>query len=353
MAQFIRRALALLPVLLLTLTARSQDVLVYDLMNFSPLSLNPALTGAYEGTFRLGGVYRSGLTTVPTVYSTPVFYLDAPIIRGFKKHHWVGIGGTMYQDRAGEVGFRRQGFLGSVAYHIGLKKNTKSTITIGVQGGVYGTRLSGDPLRFEDQIRSTTGVSFESGRLDTSSKQKFDLNAGVLYRNGVKKGQYFELGVAVKHLTTPVYSLIRGNEGRVAGKKDSIATDVPMRITLHSQYIKDLNEKVFINPMLSMDAVLGTGDITGQIQGWAGLHLDPKKQIDVKAGLGYRFKDAAQILLGYSQGNFTAGLAYDVTTTSLAKISRTVGGFEIGVSYIARIYKKPNVKPTVLCPKYY
>ena len=47
-----------------------------SLFYMNPLHMNPAFTGAFEGTFRLGGIYRDQARSAigSSAYSTPVIY---------------------------------------------------------------------------------------------------------------------------------------------------------------------------------------------------------------------------------------------------------------------------------------
>ena len=90
-----------------------------------------------------------------------------------------------------------------------------------------------------------------------------------------------------------------------------------------------------------------------QLHGWAGYKLPPKEGKDIKLnfGLGYRFGDSAQGLVGIDYGDIKAQLGYDITLSQLRKANDRAGGFEVAVYYIAKVYKKPEVKPAILCPR--
>ncbi|MBK8562535.1 MAG: hypothetical protein IPN76_04125 [Saprospiraceae bacterium] len=55
------------------------------------LHINPAFAGAYEGTFRIGGIYRDQARTAigKSAYSTALCG-DAPILM-IGKRHWIGV----------------------------------------------------------------------------------------------------------------------------------------------------------------------------------------------------------------------------------------------------------------------
>ena len=105
----------------ITGTVQAQDI-HYSLYNMSPLTLNPAHTGAYNGTYRIGGIYRDQYRSITSQqFSTPMIYIDAPIATlGKKQLHWLGIGGMFYQDNAGLAALKTNSFQLSAALHLAL-----------------------------------------------------------------------------------------------------------------------------------------------------------------------------------------------------------------------------------------
>ncbi|HND17475.1 MAG TPA: type IX secretion system membrane protein PorP/SprF, partial [Saprospiraceae bacterium] len=83
--------------------------------NMSPMTLNPALTGNYLGSYRVGGIYRNQWASIIPAYSTPSFFVDAPIITGFRKNDWIGVGVAITADKSGTAKLGRTAFMGSVA----------------------------------------------------------------------------------------------------------------------------------------------------------------------------------------------------------------------------------------------
>jgi hypothetical protein len=60
----------------------------------APTTISPAKTGDYLGTFRAGAIMRDQNYNLSHIYLTPAGYIDAPLIRGFRANHWVGVGLT-------------------------------------------------------------------------------------------------------------------------------------------------------------------------------------------------------------------------------------------------------------------
>ena len=90
----------------------SQD-LHFTQFQFAPLTVNPALAGAYYGSYRIGGIYRDQFRSVATnAFQTIDFHVDSPIMRGFRDQDWIGVGvGMDVLDKAGAVGYKNSFYL--------------------------------------------------------------------------------------------------------------------------------------------------------------------------------------------------------------------------------------------------
>jgi hypothetical protein len=87
------------------------------------------------------------------------------------------------------------------------------------------------------------------------------------------------------------------------------------------------------------------------LQGWGGYQYNQDYKLNF--GAGYRVSDAAQLLLGVDYKEMIrVAASYDVNVSSLNTVSNNRGGFEISAWYIFKIFKKPSVKPAILCPQF-
>jgi type IX secretion system PorP/SprF family membrane protein len=328
---------------------RAQD-LHNTLFYMNPLHMNPAFTGAYEGTYRIGGIYRDQARTVVTnAYSTPSIFIDAPILM-VGKRHWVGVGGLMFQDAAGDGKLTTSALQLSGAFHLALDKKSKNILTLGVQWGKVQRKiksledlLAGDYLQqVQDEVANPKTTDSVLGGGSTSpgqggqdpEKAYTDINAGVMLKSVVNKNTDYHIGVSTRHITSPDYAFGSSN------------VDLPIRFIVHGQLNTNLNKKWTINPEVYFSNIKPASQL--QLHGWAGYKLKP--DIKLNGGLGYRIGDSAQLLLGIDYKDIKAALGYDITLSSLGKVNSRQGGFEIAVYYIGKIFKKPDVKPTLLCP---
>ncbi|MCR9288062.1 MAG: PorP/SprF family type IX secretion system membrane protein [Bacteroidetes bacterium] len=325
--------------------------------NMSPLTMNPALTGSYEGTFRIGGIYRDQYrSVVSNAYSTPSAFVDAPILM-IGKRNWIGVGAVLFQDVAGTAKLTTSSFQLSGAFHLAMDKKSQNVLTLGAQWGQV-TRKIGDfqNLTFEDGIltgapsqeiqRFNSGGGGGGGAGQNEPQTDYtDLSVGLLFKSKMSKTSSMELGVSARHLINPEYNFIStNNNSRNPDRR------LGNRIIAHTRFDFELTDKWSIAPTAYFTNLSPASQF--QIQGWAGYKLTPEEGEPIKLnfGLGYRAADAGQVLLGVDYKDFRATAAYDVTLSSLNAVNNYQGGFEIAVWYIAKIFKKPEIKPAILCP---
>lgn len=322
---------------------QAQDI-HFTLFNFSPLTLNPASTGAFEGTFRAGGIYRDQWTTLNRGMRTPSFYLDAPVIQGFGKNDWVGVGLTMFQDNAGVGNLQTTSFQLSGSYHLSLDKRGNSILTLGAQGGQVQKRIRNtDDIIFADEIVFGGGSVMESedkrnlAASSDNNRPYFDLGGGLLFTQRIDKTGYLQLGFAMMHLTRPRYGVLTQVDRQ------------QLRYNAHAELRTDVGKNMFIAPTAVFSMMGKAYEVVGQA--WSGLYMNEERDLALRFGLGYRWGDSGQALFGVDYKNLRAAIGYDLNFSELAPAISRQGGFEIGVMYIAKIYKQPTVKPTILCPQ--
>jgi type IX secretion system PorP/SprF family membrane protein len=305
--------------------------------HLTPVTLNPALTGAFYGTVRVGGLYRDQWSSFLTnQFTTTSVFADVPLLTGFKENDWIGVGISIYSDEAGAIGLRHNSMKASIAYHLALDDDGFSLLSFGIQGG-FGQRslkdINNPLLRFEEEILNNGAQAMERNRLMEDGQSFFDIGAGVAFSTVLSDNSDFNLGLSAAHFTAPEISLL--------GDREKIS----LRMAGHAKLNLDLSSKITVSPAVYFQSMAGSTEL--QLQGILGYLIDPVKDITLNLGLGYRLSDALQFMVGVDYGDLRAGIAYDLTNSELNPTS----AFELAVTYIFKIYAKPNIKPAVLCPR--
>ncbi|MBL7775173.1 MAG: PorP/SprF family type IX secretion system membrane protein [Saprospiraceae bacterium] len=354
------KKLLLLSFVLLAGTAlRAQDI-HFTQFYMSPMTLNPAFAGKFEGTARIGGIYRGQWASIMNAardqYKTPSAWVDAPIIQGFRRRDWVGVGFMLFQDKAGSAALVHSAAKLGVTYHLGLDKKGNTVLSIGGHYGGEQRKVDKNKLRFEDGILAAqpgqlTGPSIEDGRVLGDAKYT-DIDLGIVLSSRLNKTMDFNIGFSMYHLLKPNYALV-GSAGSNPGPNPAPqqgVSKIPRRAVAHGQFNVKLNDKWDVSPRFIFQTMNGNDEI--MVQGLAGYLFNPEKDITLNMGLGYRLSDALNVLLGMKVKDLTVGLAYDINTSDLRTVSNYRGGFEIAANYIIKIYKPAVVKPKVLCPRF-
>ena len=328
---------------------KAQDI-HFTQFYLSPLTTNPAYTGAFEGTFRIGGIYRDqwgGISS--SAYQTPSFYIDAPILF-IGKRNWLGVGGMFLNDQAGALSLGASQAMGNVALHFAMDAKSNTILTLGIQGGYINRSIDLEEAKTQEHIVDPSNVTDLMNFQDLNpSTNKFDMAVGLLLKSKMNDKMRLELGASLKHLLTPDLHLNMGATGASPNQDGRDAYDVPSNFLLHGQFFVDLTEKVVIKPAFLFQSIAGANEI--MVQGIGGYHLNEKKDMTLNIGVGYRMRDAAKFIVGMDYKQFRAGFAYDLTVSDLADAG-TPQSFELGVAYIAKIFKKPVVKPVRFCPRF-
>lgn len=317
-----------------TESAMAQDVHFTQFDMVSP-NTNPAQTGSFDGTYRVGALYRSQWNQITNGYQTPLVGLDFNM-KGFRKNDWIGIGAQAYLDRAG-IGALTNTLAGlSGAYHIGFDKKHATVVSVGARVGFLQRRIDETRLISEEFIR-TNGISnVDILSINEGGKSYMDISGGISLTNTSKAG-LLTAGLSIDHLNAPTYNLV------------TTISKLPQRINLHASYGANVGKKWIVTPSFLFRTIAGVNET--MIQGTLGYKFDPKRNIVLRGGVGTRFGDAIQVLVGADWGSFRVGGAYDMTTSALRNAS-VYDAFEVGLSYVGKIYTKPTVKPVIICPRF-
>lgn len=332
--------------------SQAQDI-HFSQFNLSPLTLNPGYTGAFEGSFRVGGIYRDQWRSVITnQFVTPSFYIDAPIIRGFGKNDWVGAGISILNDKAGTSQLSNLTAMLSLAYHLAIGSKANTYISIGAQGGMVQKKLDKTALTFADQFQGGNfiGTSMDLTNITEDNISYVDFQLGGVFNTNISSKFNLYLGFAAFHITRPDDAFLVNTP---ADDKKR-----PMRFSANGGINIDLSKKWVFSPTFlhqSLGGFLFLGSTSASetnLQALFGYHLKSDKTVTLNFGAGYRLDDAVIARIGMDIKGLKAGIAYDFNTSDLTSASSGRGGFEIALSYIAKIYRTPVVKPILFCPRF-
>jgi type IX secretion system PorP/SprF family membrane protein len=307
----------------------------------SPLTLNPALTGKFNGNIRFATNYRNQWPTINNAFTTYTASLDFGILKDrIPEIDQFGVGFLGFSDRSGNGILQSNAFGISTAYHKGLDEDGYSQLGAGFQAAYMNKRLDVTKLDFEDELTpfgftGTTQDIFPANQVNVSY---FDVNAGILY-NGTTNGlNNIYVGVSVYHINRPKESF-----------KNSDFFLEP-RMTFQAGYMHPINELdgLHLSANHSRQANATNTVIGGAFM--KNVNADATNPINLYLGSWIRFNDAIIPYIGLELGDFHFGATYDVNTSNLKPASNLRGGAEISLIYI-RKQRDPNARK-LNCPKF-
>jgi type IX secretion system PorP/SprF family membrane protein len=285
--------------------------------------INPALTGSSDGEYRVSAIYRSQWGSIGNPYRTMGVSFDT------RTNKNIALGVNLLNQSAGDGGFNYINANGSIAY-TGVKfgKENAHRVVFAMQIGLINRRVDQSKFKWGEQWNPITGYNSTNATTETfvsTSATTLDMGAGVLYFDATpdKKINAFG-GFSVFHINKPKDPII--------SQQSTELNTIPLRYTLHGGVSFNLFERTsFVPHILYMRQGTASEAMLG-----AYLQLNINPETDLMIGGYYRAKDAVAPFVGFDWKNFIVGLSYDVNTSRLGAMTRSVNSFELSLSYVKR-----------------
>lgn len=318
------------------LCARGQD-LHFSQFDFSPLNMNPALTGIFKGDMRFTGNVRSQWVTVPVSYLTASAGYDFKL---YDKNlqNTLFAGGVLFNyDRAGDgnLSLAQLGLSTSVTQQL----SDQNFLTLGVQFNVHQRSLRPADLTFGNQF---DGEQFNP---NLSSREDFETTVDNYFGIAIGLNWHYQVPESRTRIDAG-FGMFNFNQPEVSflGDASSLLNN---RLAYHAK----------ASFLVSKDIDL-VAKFLGQSQGkyqemvaGAGvlIHLNQAvgRELALQLGGGYRFDDALFPEAHLFIGPWTFGLSYDVNSSDFSVATNRAGGVELSVMYI---FTKVRPVPLKICP---
>jgi type IX secretion system PorP/SprF family membrane protein len=293
------------------------------------MTLNPALTGKFDGVYRIAGNFRNQWPAIQNAFETKTASVDFGIMKNrLADIDQLGIGVLGVTDRAGD-GVLVTNYAGlSVAFHKGLDENGYHQVGAGFQGTYVNKRLDVTKVYFEDQLTPLgfTGVTSEIFTNKQVNVSYVDINAGVLYNGSTNGYNNFYIGASMYHINRPKETFKGGNYLLSARTTLQAGGKIPVGPYNYLHFAANHSIQAKAHNTL--------------VGGAFSLNVNQNEDnpTNIYVGGWYRFGDAAIPYLGLEFNGLLIGATYDVNTSSLKPASNSRGGIEVSLIFI----KKPS-----------
>ncbi len=309
----------------------------------SPLTLNPASAGIFDGDLRGIMNYRSQWGTITEPYVTMAASLDFPIIR--MNTGMFGLGINFFKDDAGDSRLSTLNYALSLAYHLDISGgHNNHYLSVGFQGGMLQKSMNYSRLTWNDQWN---GVTFDQdiGTVDDlggNAISEMDMATGIHWYYAPNDFSRYFVGASMFHLNSPEVAF-------------NGSSSLMQKFTLHG------------------GAEIGSGNSSASVSGnpfsvlpnFVWVKQGPNQYTDIGGEIKYRLKqstkftnlrnemyitfgpylrlgDAAYLVSRFSWSGIILAVSYDFNISELTAVSNGVGGFEVMLGYKMDLGANPS-----------
>ncbi|WMJ75641.1 PorP/SprF family type IX secretion system membrane protein [Cytophagaceae bacterium ABcell3] len=309
-------------------SAQAQDI-HFSQYYASPLTLNPGMTGAFEGSYRLTAIGRSQWRSVTIPYQTFGASAEA---RNLTENKKAAAGLQFFYDQAGDSRFSTLHVNFSTSWKISLDNN--QDLYIGIQPGIAQRTLNYDDLVFESDY-----LGIENAEVfHTTSLTYLNLGAGLFWEYKPRRNKtQANAGASLFNINRPEQSFFTNQDIRL-----------DRRLLIHGSVTQQVTRRTWLIPH-AMYARQGTFQelvVGGQVK--YKLSFSPYENKNFYAGLSTRVGDAAIVSVGMDINDLYIGASYDFNYSNLVPASHFRGGLEFALIYL--IPEKQDRKQYKTCP---
>jgi len=318
----------------------------------SPWNLNPAMTGLFNGRWRVTANYRDQWSSFlnPNPFRTYAAAFDARFEVGRNDYAAVGIGAM--HDEAGTAQFVQNkiqiggAFLKQLT---GGRYRAKHFLSAGGQLGFGQNSINWSRLWFSRQFDPTNEIpdlTMPNGEPNANANTDpyFDFNAGLLWYVLFSEDGFIYAGGALHHINEPGISLAEDDEetlysrwsGHVGGQFPLTENFGALPGVLVMKQGPAFETDFGVNFRYSNN---DQNELALRAGVWArlGNKLDENLQMD------------AITVVGMLEINrWMLGLSYDITTSSLTAANNSRGAFELSLTY----FHPGERRARIVCPRF-
>lgn len=310
-----------------------------------PLYYNPAFTGAFDGTYRVGLHYRDQWRrfldepiNTWSVYGD--FSFPAPF-QDLGQGDRIGAGIQFNADRVGPFDFNTNQISLNLAYHLALDNKKKESLSLGMSIGVLQRSINYSLLTFGDEFNGIDDYTQSTGEpLPPNILAVADLGIGLRYAVKASPNAQFFAGLAMLHMTQPNISYYE--QDNLLEPRYSSDYDLPARFDIQAGIRTDITKITSLTPRIhaiiqgpfqfyQLGATVRSEIIRSEASAFhAGAWINAHQEVS-----GFDLQGAT-LMAGMEVRNLLIGLSYDILADNLNSNVRWRNSFEFSIRFIGQ-----------------
>ena len=298
-----------------------------------PMTMNPAFTGAFDGDYRLSGIWRSQ-------YGNTLNTRGISAEKTTNKSANLGFNLINQVSSDGAYSFTN-GYLSYAFTGVRFGRNEDHYLVMAMQIGFISRKFDINKMQFGSQWVSGVGFDPSGNSNETFLKPQvtsFYAGAGLAYYDATpNQTTSFFGGISAFHITRPVNPFL----------SDQTQSRLDIRYSVQAGVRITASDQLTIVPtaiyMKQGDAQERMGGVYFQVYA--------SETTDVMFGTYYRINDAFTPFAGFYYKGLTFGLSYDVDASAKSAAGSKGNSLEVSISFVGRNKSGMGV-PRFWCPRF-
>lgn len=318
----------------------------------SPWNLNPAMTGVFNGRWRVTANYRDQWSSFLAPVPFRTYSAAADVRLGVSRNDYLALGLGLMHDEAGTARYQQnKGQLGGafIKQLSGGPRQADHFLSAGAQVGFGQNSIDWSKLWFSrqfDPLTETPDLNAGNGEPNAGAGTDLylDFNAGLLWYVLFGDQGFWYAGGALHHINQPVISLVENNEEQLYS-----------RWSAHTGGLFPFNENFGLLPGVlvmrqgpAFETDLGLNvRYSNNDRNELALRLGAWARLGNKLDSGLQM-DAVAVVAMLELERWMLGISYDVTVSTLTRANNSRGAFELSLTY----FHPEERRAKVVCPRF-
>ena len=339
-------ALSMLVSIISASTLNAQDI-HWAHIHASPVYLNPAMTGLFEGDTRFIGNARSQWNSFTKGYKTVMGSIDSKLM-SIKGRDLLAGGFQVFSDKAGDLDFSTKSTSFSLSYLKAFDSKGKNFVSVGVQNAFFTNTVDYSKIVTFDRLAGLDDQTPDNIRY-------WSISSGISWFHAFNKYNTFYVGVAGFHLNNPVVSFMNQD----APDRQNI---MYRKLVVHGGGIFRVTKTIAIKPSFIFMDQGPHQEINAGTYFRYSSRVSKRGKSKSKVYLGgwvrwamekdYKSLDALIFSLGVDYKKTSFAFSYDFNISTLKRVSGGRGGPELSVIHIIASEKTRRKPGKVKCPAF-
>lgn len=333
-----KQLMVIICLLLMVTLGKAQDT-HFSQFYWSYLQLNPALTGHFNGNYRLNSNFKNQWSSISEPFQTIAFSAEGK--RLIQSYPSLNFGLSILSDQAGLGDLQTNQFNLSIARSWKINTDSSLSISSGLQLGYTNRSINFNAFSFDEQYNGSRFIEDRPNgeEFGANSFGFLNLNIGLALHYQIEKRRQYGFGFSAYNLSRPNQSFLNSN--------------IPLlvRNQWHLTAQHRLSEKIDAEPAIYFSTQGPNQEFFwgSNFKYYFGESSAVNRNLFI--GLWYRSQDAIVPVIGVEYDAWRVGVNYDINVSELEVASNNRGGIEFSLTYIINNYKPKNIR-FKRCPKF-